>query len=283
MTTTPPSNPTVYIVSDSTGETAATMIRAAIVHYREHNFKIIRYKNIRTEAQVESIANEAFQSRAIIIYTMVGTSLRIKLKELCAEKGLHHLDLLGPLLTAMDSYLGVATDAPKTGMLRAVDERYFKRIEAIEYTVRHDDGKTLSHLDQADIILVGISRTSKTPLSIFLSSKGWKVANVPLVLNNPLPEELLKVDQRKVVGLIIDTPSLQKIRRSRLEKFGTDPGGEYASISYIEQELTYAEEVFRKNKRWPVFNVTERALEETATEITRIVASRMGWPDSAIF
>jgi regulator of PEP synthase PpsR (kinase-PPPase family) len=276
-------NPTVYIVSDSTGETAATMIRAATVHYREHNFKIIRYKNIRTEAQIASIADEAFQNRAMIIYTVVGISLRNKLKELCTEKGLHHLDLLGPLLSSMDSFLGVATDSPKTGMLRAVDERYFKRIEAIEYTVKHDDGKTLSHLDQADIILVGISRTSKTPLSIFLSSKGWKVANVPMVLNTPLPEELFKVDQRKIVGLIIDTPSLQKIRRSRLEKFGTDPGGEYASLSYIEQELSFADEVFRKNKKWPIFNVTERALEETATEITRIVASRMGWPDSSLF
>ena len=130
---------------------------------------------------------------------------------------------------------------------------------------------------------MGLSRTSKTPLSIFLSHKGWRVANIPLVLNQPLPEEIFKVDQRKIVGLLIDIPSLQKIRRNRLEKFGTDPGGEYASMSYIENELAYAEELFKKNRRWPVFNVTERALEETASEITRIVASRMGWPDSALF
>jgi regulator of PEP synthase PpsR (kinase-PPPase family) len=164
-----------------------------------------------------------------------------------------------------------------------VDDRYYKRIEAIEYTVKHDDGKTFSELEKADIILVGISRTSKTPLSIFLSHKGWKVANIPLVLNTPLPKELFDVDQRKIVGLIIDIESLQRIRKNRLEKFGQDPGGEYASLSHIVKEIEYAHQIFKQNKKWPVFNVTERALEETATEITRIVAARMGWPDSALF
>jgi regulator of PEP synthase PpsR (kinase-PPPase family) len=159
-----------------------------------------------------------------------------------------------------------------------VDEKYFKRIEAIEYTVRHDDGKILGDLDQADIVLIGISRTSKTPLSIFLSHKGWKVANVPLVINTPLPEELFKIDQRKVVGLMIDGDTLLRIRRKRLEKFGQDPGGEYASTRYIEQEMEYAQALFKKNRKWPVFNVTDRALEETAAEILRIVASRMDLP-----
>ena len=219
----------------------------------------------------------------MLIYTVVSPQLRNKIRDLAREKGLFFIDLLGPLLGELGSYLGVTGEEHKVGALRAVDERYFRRIEAIEYTVKHDDGKCLTDLDKADIILVGLSRSSKTPLSIFLSHKGWKVANVPLVLNQPLPEELFKVDQRKIVGLLIDLPSLQKIRRNRLEKFGTDPGGEYASMSYIENELAFAEDLFRKNKRWPVFNVTERALEETASEITRIVANRMGWPDSALF
>jgi regulator of PEP synthase PpsR (kinase-PPPase family) len=183
----------------------------------------------------------------------------------------------------MESYFGGATVAPQAGILRSVDEQYFKRIEAIEYTVKHDDGKTLNDLGSADIILVGISRTSKTPLSVFLSHKGWKVANVPIVLNCPMPKELFDVDQRRIVGLIIDMESLQRIRKSRLEKFGQDPGSEYASMSHISKEIDYAHEIFKQNRRWPVFNVTERALEETATEITRIVAARMGWPPSAIF
>lgn len=276
----------LYIVSDSTGETAATVIRAVLVHFMEHNIQITRFKNVRTQAQVEGVVREAFNQQALIVHTMVSPKLRQALEELGMEKGITTIDLLGPVLKTMGQWLNVNPTPEKereAGILRQVDARYFKRIEAIEYTVKHDDGKSVDALDEADIILVGISRTSKTPLSIFLSSKGWKVANIPLVVGAPLPAELFKVDQRKIIGLIIDTSSLQKIRSSRLARLGTNQVGEYASLSYIEQELSYAEEVFAKNKRWPVFNVTERALEETATEITRLVSARMGLPDSVIF
>jgi [pyruvate, water dikinase]-phosphate phosphotransferase / [pyruvate, water dikinase] kinase len=171
----------------------------------------------------------------------------------------------------------------QANVLRTVDDRYFKRIEAIEYTVKHDDGKCLTDFAEADIIIIGVSRTSKTPLSIFLSHKGWKVVNIPLVLNSPLPKEVFEADQRKIVGLILDADSLARIRRNRLEKFGQDPGGEYAKMSYIEQEILQAQELFRKNRKWPVLNVTDRALEETASEIIRIVANRMGLPDKLSF
>jgi regulator of PEP synthase PpsR (kinase-PPPase family) len=274
---------TVYILSDGTGETASTMIRAALVQYADKEIDLVRFKNVRDEKQLDLIVDEAFERKAIVVYTVVSIQLRGKIRELCAAKGIPSHDLLGPLLGLLDQYFGVATNAPQAGILRAVDEMYFKRIEAIEYTVKHDDGKSFAELDKADIILVGISRTSKTPLSIFLSHKGWKVANIPLVLGAPLPEQLSKVDQRKVVGLIIDIDSLRRIRKNRLERFGQDTGGEYASLSHISQEIDYAHEIFKQNKRWPVFNVTERALEETATEITRIIAARLGYPDSAIF
>jgi regulator of PEP synthase PpsR (kinase-PPPase family) len=274
---------TIYIISDGTGETAATMIRAAIVHYPNSDLQLVRAKNIRTEAQLLPLIDEAFERKAILVHTVASHQLRSKILELTSGKGIPSIDLLGPLLDTMDTYFGVATTAPKAGLLRTVDDRYFKRIEAIEYTVKNDDGKTLAELDKADIILVGISRTSKTPLSIFLSHKGWKVANIPLVLGTPLPEQLFKVDQRKIVGLIIDIESLQRIRKNRLEKFGQDPGGEYASMAHIAKEIDYAHDIFKQNKRWPVFNVTERALEETATEIIRIVGARMGYPDSALF
>ena len=178
----------------------------------------------------------------------------------------------------MDLFLGKDTSNAQVGALRTVDERYFKRIDAIEYTVKHDDGKLLTDLDSADIILVGISRTSKTPLSIFLSHKGWKVANIPIVYNSPIPEELFSVDQRKVVALLIDEDSLFRIRRKRLEKFGQDPGGEYASMKHISQEIEYAQGIYKKNRRWPVFNVTDRALEETAAEIVKVVAQRLNLP-----
>ena len=201
---------------------------------------------------------------------------------MCNEKSIPSTDLLGPLILTLDNYFGVQSSS-QAGALRQTDDHYYKRIEAIEYTVRHDDGKTTNELDKADIILVGISRTSKTPLSIFLSHKGWKVANIPLVIGAPLPEQLFKVDQRRIVGLIIDIDSLQRIRKNRLEKFGQDTGGEYASIQQIMKEIEYAENLFKQNRRWPVFNVTERALEETASEIVRVIATRLGLPDSVLF
>jgi regulator of PEP synthase PpsR (kinase-PPPase family) len=274
---------TIYIMSDGTGETAATMIRAALIQYADREVQLVRCKNIRSEAQATPLIEECFERKGMIVYTVVSAQLRSKIREIASGKGILCIDLLGPVLQTLDNYFGVATNAPQAGILRAVDENYYKRIEAIEYTVKHDDGKTFSELDKADIILVGISRTSKTPLSIFLSHKGWKVANIPLVLGAPLPKQLFDVDQRKIVGLIIDIDSLQRIRKNRLEKFGQDPGGEYASLSHIVKEIEYAHDLFKQNKKWPVFNVTERALEETATEITRIVAARMGLPDSVIF
>lgn len=273
---------TIYILSDSTGETAATMIRAALVQYSSKEINIVRCKNVRTETQAEAVIEECFERRGMLVYTVASHQMRNKIRETAAGKGIPYFDLLGPLLGTLDLFFGVNSES-HVGALRMVDERYFKRIEAIEYTVKHDDGKTFAELDKADIVLVGISRTSKTPLSIFLSHKGWKVANVPMVLDTPLPEELFKIDQRRIVGLIIDMDSLQRIRKSRLEKFGQDPGGEYASMSHIAKEIDYAERIFKQNRRWPVFNVTERALEENASEIVRIIAARLGLPDSVIF
>lgn len=269
---------TVYILSDGTGETASTMVRAALVQYGERDIQIVRCKNIRTEEQIKSLMEDIFQKAGMVVYTMVSPHMRKVVFESASEKAIPVVDLMGPLLNSMDMYFGEVNSVHQVGLLRAVDDRYFKRVEAIEYTVRHDDGKTVSDLDQADIILVGISRTSKTPLSIFLSHKGWKVANVPLVLNSPIPEELYKIDQRRVVGLTIDPDSLNRIRKRRLEKFGQDPGGEYATMDHIQKELEYSQEIFKKNRKWPVFNVTDRALEETAAEIIRVVASRLDIP-----
>ncbi len=283
MTNTPETSPkTIYILSDGTGETAATMVRAALVQYSEQEINIVRCKNLRSEENISRVIDECFEKRGMIAYTFASPAFRNKIAELCNNKSIPSTDLLGPLIFTLDNFFGVPS-ASQAGVLRQTDDTYFKRIEAIEYTVRHDDGKTTNELDKADIVLVGISRTSKTPLSIFLSHKGWKVANIPLVLGAPLPEQLFKIDQRKIVGLIIDIDSLQRIRKNRLEKFGQDSGGEYASLNQIMKEIEFAEQLFKQNRRWPVFNVTERALEETASEIVRVVASRMGLPSSVLF
>lgn len=270
-------NKKIYVLSDGTGETAMNMLQAALVQYHNSDIKIIRVKNVRSPSQIERTMEEVKEDNGFVVYTLVSQSMRELIQNLSQSLNVPSVDLLGPVLEQLDLFFDLQKrEHLQAGLLRTVDDKYFKRIEAIEFTVRHDDGKTLSQLDKADIILVGISRTSKTPLSIFLSHKGWKVANIPLVLGTSLPEELFQVDQRKIVGLTIDEEKLHLIRRKRLENFGQDPGGEYANLDHIQKELDYANDIFKKNRRWPIVNVTDRALEETAAEVARIVAARFG-------
>ncbi len=268
----------IYVLSDGTGETATLMLKAALVQFKAPGLKFFRYKNVRNKEQMLSILDHLPEKDGIIVHTLVSPKLRALLSTEAQKRSLSSVDLLGPLLEKLSFFFGSDTNKNNSipGELRAVDEDYFKKIAAIEFTVRYDDGKCLEGIEKADIVLVGISRTSKTPLSIFLSYKGLKVANVPLVFGQPVPEVLFEIDQKKIVGLKIEIEALQRIRMKRLAKFGQDPHGSYASLSHISKEIQYAEDLFAKNKRWPVVNVTDRALEETAAEIARIVSSRLG-------
>ena len=269
---------TIFIISDGTGETAATIARAALVQYPDRDISLVRCKNVRSEEQIESIVEEVKTRDGAVVFTVVSRTLRAHIEKLCQSHKVHYQDLFGPLLMMLSDYF--EKEAKFTaGLLRQTDEKYFKRIAAIEFTVKHDDGKEVRDLDQSDIVLVGISRTSKTPLSIFLSHKGWKVTNIPIVLNVPLPEELFKIDQKRIIALTIDLDKLAKIRKNRLEKLGQDLSSDYASSQYIHDELEYANGIFSKNRRWPIFDVTEKALEETASEITKLIASRQGLTD----
>lgn len=279
------SKKSLYVLSDGTGETATLMLKAALVQFKEADLDFYRYKNVRKKEQLLSILDHLPDPNGLLVHTLVSKDLRKTLKENCQTRGLLNVDLLGPLLGNLEAFFENSKEGQKVepGRLRTVNESYFKKIEAIEFTVKYDDGKCLEDLDKADIILVGISRTSKTPLSIFLSYKGLKVANVPLVLGQKIPEELFKVNQKKVVGLMIELEALRRIRKKRLEKFGQDPEGNYASLENISKEIDYAEKLFSQNKRWPVINVTDRALEETATEIARVVASRLGLKQNFFF
>ncbi|MCX6102548.1 MAG: kinase/pyrophosphorylase [Proteobacteria bacterium] len=265
---------TIFLISDGTGETADQMIKAALVQYMRTGLKIIRYKNIRTEIQVRTIFEEAHAIKAIIVYTVVSETLRKFIDVTSQQTGVSIVDLLGPLLEKLSVHLKRDPQS-QPGLFHQVNENYFKRIEAIEFTVKHDDGKYADSLDRADIVLVGLSRTSKTPLSIFLSYKGWKVANVPLVKDIDPPKELFQTDQRKVVALVIDPETLVKIRRERLVKMGENPGGDYASLNHVMAEIEFCKELYRKNRRWPIFDITGKALEETASEVERVIKSAM--------
>jgi regulator of PEP synthase PpsR (kinase-PPPase family) len=263
----------IILVSDGTGETAAQMTKAAMVQFQDHDVYFSRFKNIRNETQIDAVITEAETDRALVIFTLVSPQLRAQLIKKAAEKQLAVVDLLGPLLKGLAGYFGFEPKAI-AGLLHDVNEEYFHRIDAMEYTIAHDDGRDVTELDKADLVILGISRTSKTPLSMYLSHQGWKVANIPLIKGFEIPREVYEIDQRRVVALTIDAHDLLVIRRARLQRLGQERGGDYADPDKVIEEIEYANEVFRRNRRWPVINVTGKALEETASEISRLMASR---------
>jgi len=264
---------TIMVLSDGTGETAAQITKAALAQFPEQEPEIIRYKRVREETQLAGLLDEAFETKALIVYTIVSPQLRSTLFQQAMKRGLPCVDLLGPLLSGLGSYFGYEPKAV-AGLLHDVNENYFKRIEAMEYTIAHDDGRDISRLQEADLVLIGISRTSKTPLSMYLSHQGWKVVNIPIIKDFELPQELNQIDSKKIIALTIDPETLTTIRRNRLNRLGQNQGGDYADPMKVNDEIAYADALFKKNRKWPVFNVTGKALEETAAEILRLMASR---------
>lgn len=265
-------NIVIYILSDGTGETAAVITRAALVQYEDSSVETRLYPNIRTEKQIHSILNSIDPKNSIVSYTMVLNSLRLEMNRICRRKQFHCIDLLGPLIETFNQTLKSKVEK-KAGILHQVDADYFKRIDAIEFSLKYDDGSTTRDLQKADIVLIGVSRTSKTPLSIFLSYKGYKAANIPFVKDIQLPKEVFELDPKKIIALTISADTLLKIRRNRLQKIGVQSKGEYADKLYVYDELEQARSCFEKYK-WPVINVTDRALEETAADILKIIQFR---------
>jgi len=261
----------IYVISDATGETAETVTLAALSQFRKKDIIISRIGNVRTEDHIRSILKEAADVRGLIVYTLVSDRLRKVLREEASRYQLLTIDIIGPLLEILSHYLGKSPQA-KPGLLHKIDDLYFRRIEAIDFTVKHDDGQNLRTIMDADIILLGVSRTSKTPLSIYLAREGWKVANIPVVQDIPLPQELFLTDQRKIVGLVIDPENLAIRRKARLRYLGQE-SSPYADIEVVMQELDYSKDLFRKN-RWPLINVTNRAVEEVAVDILALTVGK---------
>ncbi len=255
----------IYLLSDATGETAEKMVMAALTQFRDKPVRMKRVNNVRTKNQVYEALDEALGNRGLVVYTIVNRDLAQLIHDECDGLGLISIDLLTPLLMKVAHYLG---RSPKEtpGLLHGIDEAYFRRIEAIEFTVKHDDGQEPRNLYQADIVLVGISRTSKTPLSIYLAHRGWKVANVPLVKGIDPPSQLFEVDPKRIAALVIDPQRLVEVRAARLRNLGQDPRAAYADYEEIEEELKYAKKFFR-GYPWVVIDVSSKAIEETANEV----------------
>ena len=256
----------IYVVSGGSGETALRMVQAALTQFRQGDggALIRRFQNVRTKEELDAVLARAVEKRAVIVHTTVSRELRFHLQDRCAELRLTQVDLFANLLDTLSLYLREQPEE-KPGLFHALDEKYFKRIEAIEFALKYDDGQDPEGLRDADIILVGVSRTSKTPLSMYLAMEGHKVINVPLVPGVPPPTQLDEIPQGRIVGLTIQAERLQEIRIHRLKRMGASGHSDtYSDLGQILRELEYADGVFRQHRRWPVLDVTGRSIEETA-------------------
>ncbi len=266
---------TIMVISDATGETAERMVRAALLQFSDTPTTVRTYSRVRLESEVEKIIERAAELHALVVFTVVNAEERDLLWKLIERHNVEAVDLMGALIGKLASFLS-AMPMGVPGLLHTMGEDYFRRIEAVEFAVKNDDGAEPRNLPKADLVLVGISRTSKTPLSTYLAQRGLKVANVPLVLGIDPPEELAQVDDKKVFGLIINPDILMRIRQARLKHLGMSTESEYGKRNHIDTEINYAREIFRKHPNWPVIDVTNRAIEETAADILRIHQERQG-------
>lgn len=261
--------PIIYVISDSIGETAEFVARAAASQYNSGHVEIKRYSYVNNPVYIAEIVGQAKKEAAIIAYTLVLPELRESLQNEVQTQQVTAVDIVGPMIEAVGT---IAENSPKNkpGLLHKLDDVYFKKIEAIEFAVKYDDGKEPRGLLGADVVIIGVSRTSKTPLSMYLAHKGIKVANVPLVPEVAPPEEMYSLTKRKIVGLTISPQQLNEIRTERLKTLGLKSGADYASLERIIRELDYAESIM-KRVGCPIIDVSHKAVEETASKVIEII------------
>ncbi len=260
----------LHVISDSTGETAVRLVHALEAQFPDQEFDEIRHPRVETVDDLQLALNRAKGRPAVIIYTLVHPELREAARALCRRYRLHYCDLLGHPIDAVARVAGV-TAQMTPGARAPLDSTYFKRMAAIEFAVKYDDGVGAG-LHEADIVLVGVSRTSKTPLSMYLGYLGYKTANVPIVKGIDPPSALFHVDPAKVVGLTIDATRLQEIRRQRAARLGGNQRG-YAQLVEIYSELEQAEAIHRR-LGCPVIEISELSIEEMAARVIRLVERR---------
>lgn len=243
--------------------------RATASQFNTGEFDIIRIPYITSVEQIAETVREAENHDCVICHTLVSSDLREALLEQAQAHNIPTIDIMGPMIHAVQKVTGMEPRL-KPGLIHKLDQEYFKRVEAVEFAVKYDDGKNPLGLLKADIVIIGVSRTSKTPLSMYLAHKKVKVANVPLVPEAPLPQELFQVPSHQIVGLIIDKFKLNEIRSERLKTMGLAPDASYANIGRIHEELDYARSIMRR-LNCPVIDVSNKAIEETANRILEVV------------
>lgn len=263
----------IDVLSDSTGETAEKVVRAAMLQYPQSGSVVRVHTRVRTQEAIRGILGRAAEDGALVVFTVVSPELREFIHVQSYELKVEALDLIGSLIGKLSVYLDQQPINMPRGQLPLSDE-YFRRIEAVEFTVKSDDGKEPRNFKKADIVLVGVSRTSKTPLSTLLAQRGLKVANLPIVLGVEPPPELEEAQEERVVGLTIGLEPLLEIRKARLRQLGMSVDAAYGLREQVREELDYAKSIFTKHPKWPVIDVTGRAIEETAVIILESLKER---------
>ncbi|GLY09990.1 kinase/pyrophosphorylase [Bacillus badius] len=263
-------DPIIYIVSDSVGETAELVAKAAVSQFNGSHAVIKRFPYVEDLSTIDEVIDLAKIERGIIVYTLVKPQIRNYMKQQAEKENIMIFDLIGPLMDELESLYG-HQPLMEPGLVRKLDEQYFKKVEAIEFAVKYDDGRDPRGLLKADVILIGVSRTSKTPLSQYLAHKRLKVANVPLVPEVDPPEELFSLPPEKCFGLKISPDKLNQIRRERLLSLGLNDSASYADLERIKAEISYSEKIMNRIG-CEVIDVTNKAVEETAN----IILSRLG-------
>ena len=263
---------TVHIISDSIGNTAKDVVDAALVQFSYENkkYKVLKNSNVCTKEKIDCIISNINEGD-VIVQTLVDDALASYVKEKGLEKNIKVIDLLSEMLSTFEEKLGVKAEG-NPGLNRKMGEEYFKRIDALEFAVKYDDGKDINGLKEADVVILGVSRTSKTPLSLYLANRNIKVMNVPIIQDLILPEQLYEV-KRKVIGLTNSVEQLNKLREERLKTLGVSGNSDYTDEIQIFEELEYALEIMGK-LGCPIIDVQNKAVEETAELIIGIMRER---------
>jgi regulator of PEP synthase PpsR (kinase-PPPase family) len=263
----------LHLVSDATGETLITVARAAAAQYASVSPVEHMHPLVRTQKQLERVLEEIENSPGIVLYTLLETDLAKLLEETCRNLGVPCLSILGPVLQLFQAYLG-GESKPRIGAQHTLNAEYFKRIDALNYTMLHDDGQHVDDLEQADVVLVGVSRTSKTPTSIYLANRGVKTANIPLVPGVPAPSNLEALSQPLVVGLTASPERIVQIRQNRLLGLRAEhDADQYVDRQAVAGEIAAARKLCAKHA-WPIIDVTRRSIEETAAEVMALLTER---------
>lgn len=254
----------VFVVSDSLGETAHRVARAAVSQF-DNNIEFRRISYVSSLEALDEVIEEARSARSLIVHTLVLPEFRAYINQKCQSADIEAVDIMGPMMDGLSSILA-SNPKLQPGLIYQLDEEYFREVEAVEFAVKYDDGKDPRGLLKADIVLLGVSRTSKTPLSMYLAHRGFRVANVPLVPEVSPPDEIYLVPPERIFGLTIKADELQSIRQERLKALGLAGNASYASYERIREELDYGEGIMRK-AGCRIVDVTKKAVEETAAKI----------------